>query len=214
MKKILLSLSIILISLISFAQAIDGAVAYKTTLQPAAVIELSFPPDVVTAAMNNFLSKKGKAKKSDHKGFTLYRNSQPMTSDSSNADLYFKVERKSRKQKEVSVISLLLTVPTESTTLDSNARHLNMEEAKTFLNDLAIEIEAYNLELMIKEQAESLSKAEAKSKNLVDDGIDLGKKREALDKKMEENKLAQQAQVNEISSQKQKLATLVSQRKA
>src|SRR4051794_9436486 len=92
---------------------------------------------------------------------------------------YFKVERKSRQEKEISVISLLLTAPKEGA--PQNVRYLQMEQAKTYLNDLAPAIEAYQLELLIKEQNEKVIKAESQYKNLADDGADLEKKREDIE---------------------------------
>jgi hypothetical protein len=56
--------------------------------------------------------------------------------------------------------------------------------------------------------------AEAKYKNLVSDGASLQKKKEELEKKIENNRLEQQTQRNEVEAQKQKLAAKVSLRKA
>ena len=57
-------------------------------------------------------------------------------------------------------------------------------------------------------------KAESKYKSLQDDGEDLVKKRENLEKKIEDNKRDQQKQMTEIENQKQKLAVLSSGRKS
>ena len=88
-----------------------------------------------------------------------------------------------------------------------------MQEAKDYLNDLVPAIQAYNLELEIKEQNEVIKKAEAKYKSLVNDGDDLEKKRSAIEKKIAENKQDIQSQGNEVEAQKQKLAAWVSTRK-
>jgi len=98
MKKTILFFSILLISLLSYGQAQEGTVEYQKRLQPAAVIELPYPPSVVDAAMNDYLSKKGKSRKDNVKGF---RNTDPIQSDSINADLYFKTERKAGKKKKL-----------------------------------------------------------------------------------------------------------------
>src|SRR6476469_2378313 len=108
MKKTILFFSILLISLLCYGQAQEGTVEYQKRLQPAAVIELPYPPSVVDAAMNDYLSKKGKSRKDNVKGFSTFKNTDTVQSDSINADLYFKTERKSRKEKEVTVISLLV----------------------------------------------------------------------------------------------------------
>jgi hypothetical protein len=213
MKKIIGFFFVLVISIFSYGQAQEGQVEYQKKLQPAAVIELPYPPNVVNAAMSDYLSKKGKSKGNDIKGFATYRNTQPVQNDSSNADLYFKTERKSRREKEVTVVSLLL-MPADAQTSNVNLHYLDMEEGKSYLNGLAIAIEAYDLELSIKAQNDEVIKAEAKYKSLSNEGEDLEKKRSAIEKKIADNKNDQQQQLKEIENQKQKLAQWVSQRKA
>lgn len=211
-KKTILFFSILLISVFSYGQAQEGTVEYLKKMQPAAVIELPYAPSVVDAAMNDYLSKKGKSRSNDVKGFSTFRNTQPVQADTVNADLYFKTERKSRKEKEVTVISLLV-MPTEAQTNTANLHFLDMDAAKNYLNDLATAIDAYNLELTIKDQNDAVIKAEAKYKSLVNDGEDMEKKRTAIDKKIADNKNDQMHQLQEIENQKQKLSQSVSQRK-
>jgi hypothetical protein len=167
----------------------------------------------VDAAMNDYLSKKGKSRKDNVKGFSTFRNTDPVQSDSINADLYFKTERKSRKEKEVTVISLLV-MPAEEQNNTSNLHYLKMDDAKNYLNELASSISAYNLEQTIKDQNDAVIKAETKYKNLVSDGNDLENKRTAIEKKIADNKNDQQQQLKEIENQKQKLSQWVGQRKS
>ena len=201
MKKTLILLCMLSASIVMFGQAKEGWVESQKKQQPAAVIELPYNPDIVTAAMNDHLSKKGRSRSADIKGFTTYRNTQPMQNDSINADMYFKIERKSRQEKGITVVSLLVNAPVEGTTTDS-MRYLKMEQAKEYLNELIPAIDAYNLELVIKDQNESLIKAESKLKSLINDGADLEEKRVGIDKKIADNKAEQQKQANEIESQK------------
>jgi hypothetical protein len=219
MKRTLLSFCLLLIACIIYGQAQEGTVEYQKSQQPAAVIELSYAPDIVTAAMNDYLSKKGKSKGNDIKGFTTFRNTQPTVNDNANADLYFKMERKSRQEKQVTIVSLLLTVPKEGPATET-VHHLNMDQAKAYLNDLVPAIEAYNLELEIKNQNEAVAKSESKYKNLGNDGEDLEKRKLSIEKNVQENKQniqenknAQQNQLAEVEAQKQKLAELVNRRK-
>lgn len=213
MKKVIGFSSLVLLSLFSYGQSQEGTVEYQKKLQPAVVIELPYSPSVVNAAMNDYLSKKGKSKGSDIKGFTTYRNTQVLQSDSSNADLYFKTERKSRKEKEVTVVSLLL-MPADTQINTANLHYLSVEDGKNFLNDLAMAIDAYNLELTIKGQNDAVIKSEAKYKSLANEGDDLEKKKTAIEKKIADNKNDQQQQLKEVDNQKQKLAQWVSQRKS
>ncbi|HYE53370.1 MAG TPA: hypothetical protein VD996_00950 [Chitinophagaceae bacterium] len=213
MKKIFISISMLLAATIMYGQAREGWVESQKKQQPAAVIELPYAPDVVNAAMTDHLSKKGRSRATDIKGFTTFRNTASIQNDSVNADMYFKVERKNRQEKGTTVVSLLVNAP-EAGAATSNTHHLNMEQAKVYLNELVPAIDAYNLELVIKDQNETLTKAESKLKALVNDAADLQEKKTSIERKLEENKARQQEQMNEVESQKQKLATWVSQRKS
>ncbi|HEY0677284.1 MAG TPA: hypothetical protein VGD17_03320 [Chitinophagaceae bacterium] len=214
MKRVFVLVFLLSVSVLMYGQAIEGTVESQRKQQPAAIIELPYAPDVVKAAMNDHLSKKGKSKGSDLKGFTTYRNTQTMQNDSANADMFFKIERKSRQEKSNTTVSLLVSTPPTEGTAASNLNYMNMEEAKAYLNELAPAIEAYKLELVIKEQNESLIKAESKLKSLVNDEADLEDKKKNIEKRLSDNKSEQQKQANEIENQKQKLATWVNQRKS
>jgi hypothetical protein len=213
MKRTFLSLCLLFITGLVYGQAQEGRVEYQKSQQPAAVIELPYAPDLVNAAMNDYLSKKGKSRGNDLKGFTTFRNTQLAKNDSANADLYFRVERKNKHEKETSIVSLLLTMPKEGEVTANNLHYLNMEQAKAYLNELVPAIEAYNLEVQIKDQNQAVIKAESKYKSLADDGADLEKKRESIEKKIQDNKEEQQRQKTEVETQKQKLEVWVSQRK-
>lgn len=214
MNRTILLFCLLLTISIAYGQAQKGSVSYQKRQHTAAVIELPYTPNIVMAALNDYLSKKGRSKSTDLKGFTTYRNTTPVANDSTNADLYFKVERKSRQDKETTIVSLLLTMPSDETTNPTNQHYLNMDEAKVYLNELTPAIEAYNLELQIKDQNGAVTAAEDRYKNLTNEGSNLEKRKEELDRKIHNNKMEQQAQLNEIELQKQKLATKVSERKA
>ena len=60
--------------------------------------------------------------------------------------------------------------------------HLEVEQAKTYLNDLEPAMEAYNLERRIKNENKAVRKAESRYENLADDGAHLLKKRESIER--------------------------------
>ena len=92
-----------------YGQAKDGIVVYKKTHQPAATIALPYEPSVITATMDNYLSKKG-SKRDDLNGYKTFRNTQFVLGDSMNADLYFKVTRKSRSERDQSIVYLMVGI--------------------------------------------------------------------------------------------------------
>ena len=89
-----------------------------------------------------------------------------------------------------------------------------MEQAKNFLNNLVPVMEAYKLEMQIKDLNEIVIKEEKRSQALTSDGHDLLKKKNDVESKIESNKQNQLKQDAEVEKQKQALALLISQRKA
>lgn len=210
------AISVLLITLCfsqAYSQAVEGTVEQSNNNLPAAVIELPVAPDVATAAMKDHLSKKGKSRTTDIKGFVTFRNTDSIPSDSTTADLYFKVERKSRREKEFSLVSLLLTTPGSNTASPTKTRHLNMEEAKAFLNELQPAIIAFDLERQIKEQNEMVIKEETRYRHLDEERTELIKRQESMGQKILDKQNEQQSQKIEVEKQKQILTELVTKRK-
>ncbi|MEI6947388.1 hypothetical protein V9K67_09370 [Paraflavisolibacter sp. H34] len=195
-----------------FGQAEDGTVVYNKTAQPAAVLSLPYSAELVNAAMEDYLSKKG-SRAGDLKGFKTFRNTQLAQGDSLNADLYFKVTRKSRSEKDASTVYLLVGIPPEATATPMRETYLTREQAKTFLNGLVPVIEAYNLETLIRAQNEVVIKEEKKYRSLQEEGNDLEKRKTDMERKITANKQDQEAQNTEVERQKQALAQLAGQRK-
>lgn len=74
MKKIQLLLTATVCCMVALGQpgATEGTADYQRTTQPAAIIELPYPPGVVEKAISDYMSKNG-VKGSSSKGFTVYR---------------------------------------------------------------------------------------------------------------------------------------------
>ncbi|RYD99040.1 MAG: hypothetical protein EOP50_04505 [Sphingobacteriales bacterium] len=194
------------------AQAHEGSVAYDRKMQPAAVLELPYPPDVVESALNNYLSHKGKSRNGAMRGFTTYRNTQVLATDSANADLFVRVERKSRHEKDRTMVSLLM-MPLPGDMQQAGVKYLTMEQSIQYLNELVPTIGSYSLEQQILEQNAVIGKSERAYRDLVEEGAKLERRRVDLDKKIAENKQQQQTQTGVIDGNKAQLANLVGQRK-
>ncbi|HVB03911.1 MAG TPA: hypothetical protein VNE41_09370 [Chitinophagaceae bacterium] len=213
MKGVFLSVCTFFITGCIFGQAQKGSVKYQNSELPAAVIVLPYSPDFVSEGMIDYFNKKGKTKENDLKGFITFRNVKLLESDSNNADLYFKIEQESRRERGTSIISLLLSKPKNGDMTGIGTQSLTMDQAKTWLNNLARAMQAYSLELKIRNQNDVVIKAETKLNNLTDYEVNMERKRLDLEKKIQENKQEQQVQMTEIENQKQKLSALISQRK-
>jgi hypothetical protein len=213
MKKILFLSPVLLAVSFLFGQANEGLVTYQNKQQPAAVISLPYSVEMINMVMSDYLSKKG-SKASDIKGFKTYRNTRLMDNDSTSADLYFKINPANTKDKVQSTVYLMVGVPNEDVANRNPGAQFNMEQAKTFLNNLSPVMESYKLEIQIRDQNDLVIREEKKSKSLTDDGLDLSKKKFDLDRKLDGNKQDQEKQNTEVEKQKQALALLINQRKS
>jgi hypothetical protein len=212
MKKLMFLFLLLLPASLLFAQAQEGMVTYQRNQQPAAVIQLPYSPDVVNDAMDDYLSKKG-SKSDQLKGFKTFRNTRLSVDDTVYADLYFKVNRMSRDEKDKTTVYLLVGMPNEGIAQRNPSASITVEQAKEILNQLAPAIETFNLERMIKEQNDVVIKEEGRYKNLVKEGGDLNERRSDIEKKIIANRHDQEKQDTEVNKQKQVLAQLVDRRK-
>ncbi|MEO6313400.1 MAG: hypothetical protein ABIU63_17375 [Chitinophagaceae bacterium] len=181
-------------------QATEGKIEFQKTQQPAAFITVPYPDDVVEKAIEDYMSRKG-AKSGSNSGFKLYRSYKLSSTQENNSDLYFKVNRKSRSEKDVSVIALVVGKSTEdikTRKLDSSGNTL--EGAKELLTDMVPALEAYNLNVQIDDQQDVIKKAKKKYDGLIDDEKDANNKIKDLEQKLAQNKLDQKSQAEQIRS--------------
>ncbi len=213
MKRTFMLFQLLFITVFLFGQAKDITVVHRNVNQPAATILLPYEPGVVSAAMDEYLSKYG-LKIDDTKGFQTFRITQFVRGDSMNADLYFKVVRNRRGEKGASIIYLMVGVPNEGISKRNEQIHFTREQAKEYLNKLVPVIEAYNLELLIIQQNDIVMKEEMIYNNLVEDGAELNKRKTDNQQQLQRNKHDQDKQNEEVERQKLALDYLVSQRKS
>lgn len=213
MKKLFLSAIAILMIKICLCQAMVGKVEYQKAMQTAAIAELAYPTELVEGAIKDYLSKKG-AKANQSKGFTLFKNVQLASGDPSVSDLYFKIDRKSRKEDGASVVYLLVARPNENIATRSSEDNAGMESAKAFLNEISPTLNGYSLLLQIKEQEEAVKKAEKKFNGLIDDEKDLQNKRKNIEDRIQDNIREQDKQQAAIERQRQLLEELNAKRRA
>lgn len=204
-------LSILCTSQFISAQAYEGKIEYDKKDEDAIIIEFPYPPSVVEGAIVDKLEKMGfKAKET--RGFYNYKGITIGEISVDNMDYIVKVERKSRKDKDESIVYLVMKTTTANplTLSDSNIK----EKAKAFLVNLTPTIQAYSLEQEILAQQEVVDKAAKKLSGLQDDLQDLEKKKRKLESDIEDNKKDQEKQKQEIDKQKQVLEALKDKRKA
>jgi len=193
-------------------QATEGTIEFQKTQQPAAVIELPYTEKIVEKAIADYMARKG-SKGSDSKGFTAFRSYKLRDSNENNSDLYFKIDRKSRKEKELTIVSVIVGKSGEDIKTRVAPDNSGIDGAKDLLNDMVSAIDAYNLEVQIQDQDDAVKKAQKKFDGLADDQKDYEKKIKNLQDKLEQNKKDQERQTDEIKKQRDALETLRGKRK-
>ena len=211
MKKLYFVVAIILFSTYCFAQARLTTAEFQKVLQPAAEIDMPFPEKTVMKSIVDMLEKKG-YKARDTKGYFTFKGVMLPELGNSFYDLYFKTDRKSRKEKDNTILTLLVSGGYEKFIGDSTGSVL-MTNVKTFLNKQVEATAAYDLEMQINEQDESTINAQKKLASLIEDGQSLQKKKEKLEKEIVDNIKKQSDQRIEADKQNQIFSTLKAKRK-
>lgn len=212
MKRILFTCLLTLcIAGMAVAQSYEGTIEYDKKKQKAVLIDYTYPPEAVENAIVKKMEKLGYKPKEEKgflnkdKGFLVFKNAFITDISSDRMDYIVKVERKSRKASDESVLYVIMNKDGANalSVMDS----YGVDRAKSFLNGLMPDVEAANLELQIKAQEELVSKAEKKLNDLKSDQIN-------LEKKLQDNKSAQESTQKDIENQKQALGNLQGKRKA
>jgi hypothetical protein len=200
-----------------FSQAFEGTVEYNKKKHAAYIIEYAYPPEAVENALIEkmeqlgYKSKEEKGMFNKDKGFRVHKGAYINDIHESSMDYAFKVERKSRRDKDESVVYLVILRNGQ----DAKSIFLNtdIEKAKSFLNNLQPRVESSHLELQIKGQEDGVSKAEKKLKTLQEDQTAMEKKIKQLQEDLETNAKDQEKQKKEVDSQKSILDVLKGKRK-
>jgi hypothetical protein len=206
MKKITFLLIAFAITHLAMAQAYDGSVDYLKKSQAAVIAEYKYPQETVEKTLKDKLERLGLKVKSS-KGFLVAYNAVISSVSSNQMEYAFQVDRKSKREKETTVISMVMNVN------DVNATADNASKAKDFLNELAPAIDALNVDNMVAEQTTVLEKAEKKNKNLQDDIASLEKKIRNYQDDLAKTKKQQEDQLKEVQRQQEILDTIKAKRK-
>ncbi len=190
---------------------VDGVVEYaKGQDKKTSVIELPYSTDVVESAIKEAMVKKG-YKEEKIKGVQVFRGVR-LDGDTELSDLHFKVERKNKRDKNSSLVHLIVGRSSENVALRTENDHYKSDYARTFLSELVPSVAAYQLELDIKAQEETVKKAEKKLKGLQSDQKSLEKRLQDTQDKLEQNRKDQESQVAELERQKSIMTEMQSRR--
>jgi hypothetical protein len=213
MKRFGLSFTLSLLSFtVLFGQAREGTMEYDKKKQEAIVIEYSFTQEAVENALIKRIEDMGNQAKEEKgvfnkdKGCIVFKNAMVSEISGEMLNYVVKIERKSRKNEDETVLYMIINNKDGEDMIAKDADYAR--KAKSFLNDLLPHIESANLDIRIRTQESSVTKAEKKYKDLQSDQASMEKKIKGLQDDLKENAKDQEAQQKEIEVQRQTLADL------
>lgn len=198
----------------SFSQTLPTTISYNKTTQQGLMLELPYSQDVCEGFIVNSLKNigydpesKGKLfwKNNKVNGFYTFKNVS-IEGIQHPVDLYFKVDQKSRRAKDESIIYLLVSNGDEKFITDADTNTYNV--ALKLMNDFVAKSAAYKLSLDIKAQEDEIKDAEKKLANQKDTEKELSRKIDKLQDELKKNRADQVTQQAVIENEKRKLAAL------
>lgn len=206
MQKITILFFLLFASLAGFSQSYEGTATYNKKTLPAIIADYPYSDDVVLGAIKDDLKKKGFTGKSN-KGFWEYKGVLMNELGPDRLDLYIKVERKSKKEKDASILTMMAAKGYENFVSRSSDAAVS-DGVRTLADSWLPAITAHALELDIAGQEENLKKAEKKLSTLITESSNLEKKRLQLEQSIGTNKTDITKQEAEVESQKKVLDNL------
>ena len=200
----------------AFSQATYTTITINKKIQPGLMLELPNNTDVAEGTILQKLKEtgyspetKGKLfwKKNKLDGFYVFNGIQLAALNNQKLDMYFKVEPKSKTQKDQSTIYLLVSKGYDNF-ISPETDTATFVATTDFLNGFIAETASYRLNLDIEEQEKVVKTAEKKLTGLQDDDKALVNKIEGLQADLRNNKNDQAMQEKEIAAQKIKLEEL------
>ena len=211
MKRLLISIIVTMIfSMPAFSQAYETTITYDKKKQKSIAIDYAYPQEAVQNAIANRIQQGGHTAREEKglfnkdKGFIVVKNAFLTDISDDKLDYIWKVDRKSRRDKDESTLYLVVNRNGEDVINNMNGDEIR--KIKSFMNDLAPAIEEANLELEIKAQDDVVIKSEKKYK-------DLQEEKTELEAKIKKNQEAIAAQEKHIETQRSALELLKGKRK-
>ena len=135
MKNILLLFLTLSFSVAYSQEVMESKVEFQKTTQPSVMVSVLYTSDVVEDAIKDYFNRMG-VKADDSHGFLVFKSARLSLTDTWNSDLYFKVERKSRKEKDESIIYFFATPENQQPNLRKPGDQYGVDGARNFLRSM------------------------------------------------------------------------------
>jgi hypothetical protein len=206
MKKIIFTicLGLAFICKTSFAQtAVESTIEIMKVNQPCVMATYTFSQDLLDETIKAKFTDAKVASPDKSKGFKIYKGVSYPPFGTDKMDIYIKTDGK--KETSICYVALSKGYDNFMTKITDTQTIVNVF---AWLNNLSADAAKVKLGHDIEESTSVQSKSEKKYNGMVDDGKDLQKDLEKLQKKMEDNKTEQAKLLKELNEAKAKLTEL------
>jgi hypothetical protein len=199
----------------------DGIVEYQKIPLAAKVFEFRYPAKDLANAVGRYFQDRG-GKLSKVGGLTVVSGIRLHDSDNAAYDVYYQVKGKGSGKSALSTLSVILAEPGEDILARGQAAEgeavagvafpavYESRGAEGFFGDLGIYIGEYDHSQLTASHEKALRKAESRYESLVDKGRSLERKRQSIERQINNNIEQQREQAREVD----RLALLLDQVRA
>ncbi len=210
-KAFLFLLSCMLSGNLLMAQVTEGEIEFNKVKRTVKQMEINYAPEYVEQAVTSRMTKAG-YKPSQSKGWLIFKGVIDPAVSSETSDLYVKVDRKGRRDKDVSVVSFFTSKPSDHTVATAMSASMLGSDGESFFTKLTQYSRENKLEKEILDQEETVKKSQKKYDDLVKDQTSLEKKIKDLQSDLESNKQKQESQKKDLENLQKSLEALKLQR--
>lgn len=207
MKKIFFFLLALGTSLWALAQEQESRATINKIERPAISGEYLFSANVVEAAVLNDMKARGFGKGDSYKGFQRYTDIVFTLLSPEKIDFYFKVTGKSKKESEISTLTVAVSKGPENF-ISSTEDAALIDALKQYMAGLNNKFVIQKLQFEIDDQTKVVEKAEKKLNNLKDEGDSLKKRLKDTQDAIARNLAEQDAQKAQAEAERKALDAL------
>jgi predicted nucleic acid-binding Zn-ribbon protein len=165
----------------------ESQVSYQKSVQPATLVDLPYPSDVVESSIKEYMARQG-WKSSTSRGYRVYKNIKLAESDTALSDLHVRVERKTSRDNANSIVTVLAMRAGEDPATRTGKDADRMSRTAAFMEKMLPAIEAGDLEDRIRTQEGDTKRAQNKLGDLHDEQGSLEKKIRNTQEDLQQNK--------------------------
>ena len=215
MKKLIFFFLLVFVASNGFAQSTGTSVKFNKTNRPALMLLVPYTEEIAEGAIIQKLKEIGYQsetsgalfwKRNTVDGYYYFKN-VVLQELPAPVDLYFKIDRKSKKDKDQAYIYMMMTKG-ENNFVSSETEPAAYSAGNRFLNSFVDYSATYKMDVDIQTQEDAVKSAEKKYSKLQTDETDLENKIQKMQNDLKTNRQQQENQIKIIDAEKKKLEEL------